>query len=62
MAGVWTKRCQSCDEVVLVVDRGRVKAVGETRYVETLPRGDTVFRCICGVRFVWAREPEKVGQ
>jgi hypothetical protein len=62
VAGIWTRRCASCDEVVLVVDRGRLKAVGETRYVETLPDGSTVLRCVCGARTVWARELEGAGQ
>lgn len=61
MAGVSTRRCPSCHELVLAVDRGRVKLVGETRYVETLPNGDTRYRCICGEMVVWERETTKVG-
>lgn len=53
MSGISTRRCESCHEVVLVADRGRVKTVGETRYVETLPSGDTRYRCVCGSLVVW---------
>lgn len=53
MSGISTRRCSTCHEVVLVADHGRVKTVGETRYVETLPNGDTRYRCICGVVVLW---------
>ncbi len=56
MAGVSTRRCSECSELVLAVDRGRVKLVGETRYVETLPNGDTHYRCICGALVIWERQ------
>lgn len=62
MSGVSTKRCPSCHELALAADRGRVKTVGETRYVETMPNGDTRYRCICGTLLVWERAPEKVGR
>jgi hypothetical protein len=57
VSGVSTRRCRSCGEVVLIADRGRVKLVGETRYVETRPNGDTHYRCICGVLVVWEHQP-----
>lgn len=62
MAGVSTRRCPACGRVVLVADRGTVQTVGETRYVETRPNGDCVYRCICMELIVWQREPERVGK
>lgn len=61
MAGVSTKRCPGCDEVALVSDRGRVRVVGETRFYDTMPNGDTRFKCGgCGTVVVWERQTAKV--
>lgn len=62
MAGVSTKRCDACREIVLVSDHGRVKTVGGTAYTRTEPNGDTVFACPCGARVVWERQPAHVGE
>lgn len=62
MSGVSTKRC-ACGEVAVVSDRGLVRVVGRTRFLELLPNGDTVFACgECSARVTWEREPERVGQ
>lgn len=61
-AGVVTKRCPACGDVVLISDRGRVRTVGGTAYTHAEPNGDLVFACVCGVRVVWERQPMKVGE
>jgi hypothetical protein len=58
VSGVSTKRCEACRELALAVDHGRAKTVGETRYVETKPNGDTVYRCVCGALVIWERQHE----
>lgn len=62
MAGISTRRCPSCHEVALVADHGRVKLVGETRFIETRPNGDAAYRCVCGHVILWECVPEKVGK
>jgi hypothetical protein len=62
MAGVSTRRCAVCNEIVLVVDHGRIRPVGETRYVETKANGATVLRCACGALVTWERQTVKVGE
>lgn len=58
MTAIATKRCPACREVALLADAGRVRVVGETRYLEVRPNGDTVFRCgFCGGLVVWERQP-----
>jgi hypothetical protein len=60
VSGISSRRCAACGEVAVVSDHGRVKTVGETRYVETTPNGDTIFRCSgCGGLVTWEREPQK---
>lgn len=59
MSGISTKRC-ACGEVAVVSDHGRVRVVGETRFVEARPNGDTVYRCgTCGTLVTWEWEPER---
>lgn len=62
MAGISTKRCDQCGEVALVSDHGRIKTVGETRFVEGRPNGSTAYRCVCGELVVWQRETAKAGK
>lgn len=63
MSGTATKRCTICHQVAVISDRGKIRRVGNVRYVETRPNGDAVFECPCipgGVLVTWEREPERV--
>lgn len=57
MAGLAAFRCTSCFEIVLVSDRGKIRAVGEARLIGTDHDGSPEVRCICGTISTWSKQP-----
>jgi hypothetical protein len=60
MSGISVRRCPVCNEVALIADRGRIKPVGRTAFLEAKP-GETRFVCPCGGVVVWEWRAATVG-
>ncbi len=55
MAGLASRRCDACRELVMVSDRGRVLTVGAARGVGSGHDGDDRAICPCGTLVSWPR-------
>jgi hypothetical protein len=61
MSGISVRRCPVCNEVALIADRGRIKPVGEVKFLDSKP-GSSRFRCPCGGVVVWEWRTAAVGE